>query len=99
MCKFRSTHLHLVFNLAVAVPEGLSRGVLLGATFTFTFCFFHLKGKKCLMQWYFFQILKYLKRLMLLSVDLMGFEAHWYLSIYCVYIFFMLNLEMRFRRY
>lgn len=36
---------------------------------------------------------------MLLNVDLTGFEAIWYLIIYCVYIFFMLNLEMLFRRY
>ena len=36
---------------------------------------------------------------MLLSVDLMGFEANWYLSIYYVYIFFILNLDMLFRRY
>ena len=37
---------------------------------------------------FFPQILKNLKRLMLLSVDLMGFEANWYLIIYYVHIFF-----------
>lgn len=36
----------------------------------------------------FFQILKNRKRLMLLSVDLRGFEANWYWVIYYVYIFF-----------
>lgn len=35
---------------------------------------------------------------MLLSVDLMGFEANWYLIIYYVYIFFILNLEMLFQK-
>jgi hypothetical protein len=46
----------------------------------------------------FFQILKILRRLMLLSVDLMGAKANWYLIIYYVHIFFILNLEMLFRR-
>lgn len=46
-----------------------------------------------------FQILKNPKRLMLPSMDLMGFEARWYFVIYYVHIFFILNLEMLFRRY
>lgn len=87
MQKNYSDNLIMHFSLDPCRDRGLSAFLILDVTFTFT-SFLNLKEKTDEGNGiFFFQILKNLKRWMLLSVDLMGFERNRYLIIYFVYIF------------